>query len=416
MSGRHSRSLGAPHVIRQAHVIHRCNRKSERERVLKKRFIVTAINVTLVVVSIAFAFGLTELGAWIWVTKVRPEHLTRWEFRATQPPPYQGADYFGKDFLAEAESSVSGRISRVTELNDFKGRYFNIVDGFRLTTDAPANADRSVLLFGGSTLFGQEVPDRYTIASYLQRMLNAEGVQWQVRNFGLPGMNAAQQTLILEQVKLRAGDIVVYYHGVNDIYYLVFGGYPDGWVGGIPAFRPVQKLSAFHKWMHTWHERLKDYSYTAQVALDIYQRGQPKTVTDATELERLLMHTEAHFRSAVVAADELSKAAGATFVHFLQPTAFTRAALTSYEQEILKNPLQTAPGLELAFKEGYPRLRRVATGLLGEGIEYHDISDSFDGRPTGSEVLLDFCHVNHEGNRLVAQRMMEVYFRPLLAR
>ncbi len=366
--------------------------------------------------SIAVAFGLIELGAWLWVTKFRPEHLTRWEFRATQPLPYQGANYFSADFLAEADIGVSGRITDVLELNDFSGRYVNIVDGFRLTTHAPAIADRRVLLFGGSTLFGQEVPDRYTIASYLQRMLNDAGVRWQVRNFGLPGMNAAQQTLVLKRVSLRGGDIVVYYHGVNDIYYLVFGGYPDGWVGGIPTFRPVQKLSALHKWLHAWHERLKDYSYTAQVALDIYQRGRPNTVTDVAELARVLTHTEASFRSAVVEAAALSKAAGATFVHFLQPTAFANAALTPYEQAILKNPLQTAPGLELAFHEGYPRLQRVSTELARKGIAFHDISDALDDRPAGSEIFLDFCHVNHEGNRLVAQRMMDIYFLPLLAR
>jgi hypothetical protein len=112
----------------------------------------------------------------------------------------------------------------------------------------------------------------------------------------------------------------------------------------------------------------------------------------------------------------LSKAAGATFVHFLQPTAFANAVLTPYEQVILKNPLQTPPGLEHAFREGYPRLQRVATELAGKGIEYHDISDALDGRPAGSEVFLDFCHVNHEGNRLVAQRMMDIYFLPLLVR
>ncbi len=383
---------------------------------MRRRFITAFVNVALVFLSIAFALGLIEFGAWLWVTKIRPEHLTRWEFRATQPPPYQGADYFGTAFLAEAESSVSGRISRVTELNDFRGRYVNIVGGYRVTTDVPANANRRVLLFGGSTLFGQEVPDRYTIASYLQRMLNEEGVRWQVRNFGLPGMNAAQQTLILKRVSLRAGDIVVYYHGVNDIYYLVFGGYPDGWVGGTPAFRPVKKLSAFHKWLHAWHERLKDYSYTAHVALDIYQRGRPNTVTDPAVLQRVLKHTEASFRLAVTEAAALSQAAGATFVHFLQPTAFSSATLTPYEKEILKNPLQTAPGLELAFREGYPRLQRVASELASEGIAYHDIRDAFDGRPAGVEVYLDFCHLNHEGNKLVAQRMMQTYFLPLLAR
>lgn len=357
---------------------------------------------------------MIEAGAWFWATKVRAEHLTRWEFRATQPPPYRDADYFGPDFIAEAEKSVAGRISEVTELNDFAGRYFNIEDGFRVTTDSPVNPDRRVLMFGGSTLFGQEVPDRHTIASYLQRMLRDAGKRWQVHNFGLPGMNAAQQTLILKTVPLKAGDIVVFYHGVNDIYYLVFGGHPKGWVGGTPAFRPVQKLSDLHKWMHKWHERLKDYSYTAEVALDIYQRGQPDTVTDGQVLKQVLAHSESSFRSAVSEAADLSKAANASFVHFIQPTAFSGTVRTVYEQEILKNPLQTAPGLERAFLEGYPRLRRVGRDLANQGIVFQDIADTFDRRPAGTEVFLDFCHVAHLGNEMIAQRMMDVYFGPML--
>jgi len=358
--------------------------------------------------------GLIELGSWFWVTKFRPQYLTQWEFRATQPPPYQGADYFGKPFLAEAEASVSGHISTIAELRDVSGRYFNVVNGFRVTTDTPLNPERRVLMFGGSTLFGQEVPDQYTIASYLQRMLNQAGVRWQVRNFGLPGMNTAQQTLILKRVHLRPGDIIVYYHGVNDIYYLVFGGYERGWEKGIPAFRPVQKLSAFHKWLHAWHEQLKDYSYTAQVALDIYQRGQPKTVTDPAELQRALANTKTRFREAVTEAAEIARNADAVYVHFLQPTAYSGAQLTPYEREILKNPLVTAPGVEVAFRTGYPQLRAVAAELEKEGVEFYDISDALDGRPEGVEVYLDFCHINHEGNRLVAQRLMETYFQPLL--
>lgn len=370
----------------------------------------------LVLGSVVLAFALIELGSWIWVKHFRPQHLTQWEFRATQPPPYQGADYFGPEFLAEAEASVSGSISTIAELRDFRGRYFNVVNGFRVTTDTPSDPERRVLMFGGSTLFGQEVPDRHTVASYLQRMLNEAGVRWQVRNFGLPGMNAAQQTLILKRVALRPGDIIVYYHGVNDVYYLVFGGHPQGWQRGVPAFRPVQKLSAVHKWMHAWHQKLKDYSYTAQVALDIYQRGIPDTVTDAAQMRQELAHTEESFRTAVLEAVAIAAAADASFVHFLQPTAYSAATLSSYERETLKNPLVTAPGVDIAFREGYPRLLGVAKELETDGVAFYDISDALDGRQPGNEVLLDFCHLNHEGNRMIAQRMMDVYFRTLFDR
>jgi hypothetical protein len=229
-------------------------------------------------------------------------------------------------------------------------------------------------------------------------------------------MNAAQQTRILRSVALRKGDIVAYYHGVNDIYYSVFGGYREGWVAGVPAFRPVQKLSGLHKTLHAWHERFKDRSYTAQVALDIYQRGRPSTVTDPAELERNVDIAQAGFRAAVAEAATFVGAAGAEFVHFLQPQIFANTALSAYERGLIANPLGTAPGVETAFRQGYPRLRLAAQELEREGIVFHDISDALDHRPAGEEVFLDFCHVAHRGNEIVAQRLMRDYFRSRIVR
>lgn len=372
-----------------------------------------AINAAVVLASLLVSGLLIELGSWIWVKHFRSSHLTKWEFAATQPPPYRGADYFNKAFLKEAEASVSGRLGDVAELRDFHGAYFNVTGGFRVTTDTPRDAGRRVLMFGGSTLFGQEVPDSQTIASHLQRMLNARGVRWEVRNFGLVGMNAAQQARILKSVRLRRNDIVVFYHGVNDIYYLVFGGYRDGWVDGVPAFRPVQKLSSLHKTLHALHERFKDYSYTAQLALDIYQRAEPKTVTDPEELARNLELATGQFRAAILDAAGIARSTGAEFVHFLQPQVFANAHLTPYEQGLVANPLGTAPGVETAFRAGYPRLRATASALEREGIAYRDMSDALDRRQPGEEVFLDFCHVAHRGNQLVARRMMRDYFEDI---
>lgn len=374
------------------------------------------VNTLLVLASLLFAALLIELGSWVWAEFLRPPHLTQWEFRATQPPPYQGADYFNDEFLRESEAVIRGRLTDVLELNDFRGQYFNVRHGYRVTTDNPQNPTRRVLMLGGSTLFGQEVPDRYTIASILQRMLNAQGVSWQVLNFGLHGMNAEQQTKILRRVGIREGDIVVYYHGVNDIYYLVFGGYREGWVHGIPAFRPVQKLSALSKTLYSWHQRLKDYSYTADVALDIFQRGQPSTVTDPVELSRNLDLAASQFRTAVTEAAELSNESGARFVHFLQPLVFEESSMTPYEQTLVSNPLLTAPGVETAFRQGYPRLREIAESLRQQNIAFFDISKAFNHRTAGEEILLDFCHINHRGNELVAQQMLERYFLPELRR
>jgi hypothetical protein len=378
-------------------------------------FAAIAANLLLVIVSLAVSAAFIEAGSWLWVRFFMADHLTRWEFRATQPPPYRGGGYFGPEFLKESESSVSGRFGDVVELANFQGKYFNILGGMRVTTDVPRQPVKRVLMFGGSTLFGQEVPDRYTIASYLQRQLNAAGVRWEVKNYGLPGMNAAQQTRILKTVEVRKGDIVVFYHGVNEIYYTVFGGYRDGWKSGVPAFRPVQKLSALHRILHDWHERFKDYSFTAQVALDIYQRAEPSTITDPEELRRNTDVAAEHFANAVSEAAAFARSAGAEFVHFLQPQVFANARLTPYEERLIANPLQTPPGLGTAFSNGYPRLRAAAESIRKDAA-FVDISGALDGRPQGEEVFLDFCHIAHQGNERIARRIFDDYFRARVAR
>ena len=107
-------------------------------------------------------------------------------------------------------------------------------------------------MFGGSTLFGQEVPDHLTIASYLQGMLNEKGMRWSVINRGVPAMNVLQQTKILEQLNIPRGSIVVYYDGVNDIYYNVFSGFRHGLTKNKPSYRPVHKLSDIQKIIFLW--------------------------------------------------------------------------------------------------------------------------------------------------------------------
>ena len=79
---------------------------------------------------------------------------------------------------------------------------------------------KRVLLFGGSTLFSQELPDKFTIASFLQRELNEKGIM--VKNYGLPGMNSRQQYEILKNIDVKKDDLIIFYHGVNDVYYNVF--------------------------------------------------------------------------------------------------------------------------------------------------------------------------------------------------
>jgi hypothetical protein len=53
---------------------------------------------------------------------------------------------------------------------DVSRLYFNVENQRRRTTDAPRSYSNRILFFGGSTVFGQEVPDEFAIASCLRRI------------------------------------------------------------------------------------------------------------------------------------------------------------------------------------------------------------------------------------------------------
>ena len=113
------------------------------------------------------------------------------------------------------------------------GRYININDHRRRTTDAPDGAVNRVHFFGGSTLFCAEVPDQWTVASCLQRLLNEQpGPRLRVENYGACSMIARQQTEQLQARPIRPGDVVIFYDGFNDVYYPIYNGNPDGWRPG----------------------------------------------------------------------------------------------------------------------------------------------------------------------------------------
>jgi hypothetical protein len=119
-------------------------------------------------------------------------------FRLTRPAPYLGAPYFSEEFINESFVQPGGWSTPPgTSLlfpNDFKGRFFTVENGIRRTTDTPGQASKNLFLFGGSTVYNSEVPDSYTIASYLQRKLASTGINdYRVLNYGVTSVSTNQQ-------------------------------------------------------------------------------------------------------------------------------------------------------------------------------------------------------------------------------
>jgi hypothetical protein len=255
---------------------------------MSKNLTVSLASVLLVLLAVEAFFRLTE--------EKNPEFRGRWEYRANHPEAYEGADFYSNRFLDESMRSV--RVARrdscypVFYLSNIEGKFINVRDGRRVTTDQPAAASYRVYLLGGSILFGQEVPDRYTLASALQRELNKRFPEWyQVVNLGVPAFNAAQEYIILaKDLELRPGDVVIAYDGANDAIYPVYNRNIEGWTPGeshnLADPGSVRQADWVHRVLMPLLVPFADWSAYARFLLRRLERPRtPEHVTDETALD-----------------------------------------------------------------------------------------------------------------------------------
>lgn len=77
-------------------------------------------------------------------------------------------------------------------------------------------------------------------------------------------------------------------------------------------------------------------------------------------------------------------------------------------------PLVIAPGSEISFRAGTPRLVRVGESLRARGVDSADLTRALANRPSGKEYYLDAVQVAHEGNAVFAaailQRFLSITF------
>lgn len=239
----------------------------------------------------------------------------------------------------------------------------------------PAVARQKILLFGGSTVFGREVSDAYTVPSRLQANLSALGEAVIVHNYGVDGAGGAYAVEWLRSLSIDSGpaegDLVVIYLGVNDAGLTFALRSPLDRVAG-RAPRLGEAL--------TW---LGDESVLAARTMSLLGKGAITVLPD--EVERL--------RAALVDAESWVRSRGAALLVVLQPHLFSKADPNDYERELAR---LYGPGLRRAVDEAYRLIEPVVRSM-----PHHLVAvDAMDGLEPSP--YLDWMHVNASGNARVA--------------
>ena len=308
------------------------------------------------------------------------------EFRLQQPEPYVNAEYFSKDFINESFTQPGGwlldkKYGGVKPRN-FEGKWINVRNNRRVTLNKPGIYSHKIYLFGGSTVYNGEVPDKLTIASQLAS-IGANNFQYEVVNMGATSIHSARQFARLKQdIKLKKGDIVIFYDGVNDVYQRIINRNRKGYMYGQP------KRESY------WVKVLRLYSKDSHILYFLFSRIKNNTSYITPDL---IESSSEDYIKTLVATNEYVLSQKAYFYHFLQPTLFTRKNLNEYENMLLKkgHPIVSKHVIK-AFTEAYP----IILNKLDTVNFSYSLTEAFD------ELLespyLDFCHVTHIGNKIIA--------------
>ena len=317
------------------------------------------------------------------VTGIRPYWSSSLETaqRASEDYPsfYMSQDFFEK-MKQRDESEIKSRTVTILQSkkrdfvsSEFKSDDLNVKDGLRVTTDSPANATRKVLIFGGSTVFCSEVPDKYTVASFMQRSLNFMGRNFRVVNHGQRGATTLNRIRLIQTLSdLGKGDVSIFLFGDNDC-----GTYLDQ--RRHPLTRVIVLL-----------ERVSDYG------IEIFRwiNG---------ELSPILWR-----RRAIASANKLleqfevvkyfCQSQGINLMCVLQPNLFT-----------LNNNLDYAAGLKRASSREIKVSVETAYAVFEPWVIKNNYAVSatriFDD--ASEMVYLDWAHLNARGNEILARFILD---------
>lgn len=264
-----------------------------------------------------------------------------------------------------------------------KSTFFNInSDGFR-GGELTRSSRPTVIVLGGSAVFGAGVADDQTIPAKMKELL---GDSADVVNLGMNSFVLEGEIFTFKQLAPKIQPTTaIYYHGVNDYARALqvhYGARLNG--NALVETRPLHALAFF--------------------------------VSKNTEIGKGAAVLSAHMSDREAPSDDLIKRAAADFVslqrsaqeacqeldikcHFLlQPIRADKSPLGYIESRHAENEEASFPG----HAAGYRKFREEVLRLSPETI---DLSAAFNGYPYS--LFNDYVHVIGRGNEIAARRILE---------
>ena len=286
----------------------------------------------------------------------------------------------------------------------YAGKLIHVdANGFRATVNPIASAalaarptstsakQRSIWLFGGSTVWGTGVSDAHTLASELAQVFPVQ----QALNFGETGYVSAQSQLAF-MASLRCPDaarpeFAIFVDGVNDVYAALqsgIAGAPQNESNRQAEFNVTRSGGAFATAML---ERLQGVRW-------LIERVQG--IPPAPDVDDLAVQVARNYLAVIAQTRAIAAAQGVRVLFVWQPSVFDKAQPTAEERGVIGSSLQRHRDLQLATTRALKRL--LQNTPLADVLVLDTLFDRNNG-----PIFIDFAHTGAAGNALLAGRLAQ---------
>ncbi|HEV7517860.1 MAG TPA: SGNH/GDSL hydrolase family protein [Thermoanaerobaculia bacterium] len=357
---------------------------------------------TLVLVRDAWAgFGLLLLLllAVDGVARWRVEHQVNRVWRAAAEA-YHGAPWVVPYWREQQQVEERWEPFSYYSLKPYQGRYIHVdAAGRRRTWNRPLPERRNavrIALFGGSTVWGFGVRDDDTLPSQLSRLLAAAGLEVIVTNYGQIAHVSSQQVVCLLRAleSAPAPQIVVFYDGIND----TLAALSNQRAGVTISER--ERAQEFR--LQSQPSRLLTALFRGSGLVRWLQLREPPLpiagLRNPARAELLAGEVLRRYGANVRLVEEAGRIGGFQSLFYWQPLVLQKRHLTPYERRM---------GIGGSAGDFFARVYREAPLYrpLARDPRFHDISSLF--AETTEPRFLDRFHLGEEGNREVAERMLQ---------
>ncbi|MBX7150564.1 hypothetical protein K1X84_02910 [bacterium] len=324
--------------------------------------------------------------------------------------PYKDKSWAKSMFNEIRETELEYQPYLDSRTRPFHGQNINIDSlGFRKTWNESLFED-TLLIFGGSTIWGYGARDSKTIPSLLSQKIVTKGFKITTLNCGEQSYNFTQEIIRLIFL-LRDGyrpKYVIFYDGANDVFLTYYYNQPGktAFTHHFQDWIDFRKRSFFSQigfisweWI-TMHSKIYK-GISLLLNLDVIKKD--SSPFDSIQLTALALSYKDYYKKNFLFLQQLSKVYQFKLICFWQPVIQTKKTLTD-EERLVKQPVMDDPDGQL-----YPMINQLMT--TDSSLHFYNISNIFDENPT--TVFIDNIHITEEGNQIVADKIFEIIY-PIL--